>query len=101
MENEVLEVLREIRDEAKATNARLDQTNSRLETVESRLQFVEKRLTNGFSELSEKVDRMAREQAGGFVTVEGLLTKVHAAIVQNVTLLDHERRLTAIEKQRG
>jgi len=115
MDSEVVEVLKEIRDEVKGTNARLDQTNARLdqtnarldqtnarlEAVESRLQFVEKRVTNGFAGLGEKIDKLAQEQLSGFVTVEGVLSRVHAAIVHNVTLLDHERRLAAIEKQRS
>src|ERR1041385_7130397 len=48
MDSEVVEVLKEIRDGVKGTNARLESleknTNAHFETVESRLQFVEKRL---------------------------------------------------------
>jgi len=105
---EILDGVKEIREGVKETNARLasvetrlDQTNLRLESIDGRLLFVEKRLTNGFSDLSDKVDKLAREQMGGFVTIEGVLGKVHGAIVNNVTMLDHERRLTAMEKQRG
>ena len=98
MDHEVVEVLKEIRDETKATNTRLDQTNLRLEAVEGRLQFVEKRLTNGFAELTETIESAASEQATGLASVEDLLRKVHGAIVQNVTLLDHEKRITALEK---
>ena len=101
MDSEVVEVLKEIRDGVKGTNARLESleknTNAHFETVESRLQFVEKRLAG----LGEKIDKLAKEQLSGFVTVEGVLSRVHAAIVHNVTLLDHERRLAAIEKQQG
>jgi hypothetical protein len=112
MDSEVVEVLKEIRDGVKATISRLDETNARLEsletttnarleTVDARLQFVEKRIANGFATLGEKIDKLAREQLSGFVTVEGVLGRVHAAIINNVALLDHERRLNAIEKQHG
>jgi len=122
MDSEVVEVLkeirdgvREIRDDVRETNARLDTMNGRLDSIDGRLvgitgrldsidgrlQFVEKRLTNGFAELSQKIDNLARQQMGGFVSVEGVLGRVHAAIINNVALLDHERRLNAIEKQHG
>lgn len=105
---EIRDVVTEIRDGVRETNRRLDSIDGRLDsidrglkTIDGRLQFVEKRLTNGFAELSQKIDRLAREQEGGFVSIEGVLGRVHAAIVNNVTLLDHERRLTAMEKQQG
>jgi len=115
MDSEVVEVLKEIRgvlreirdgvrdiqDGVRETNARLDTMNGRLDSIDGRLQFVEKRLTNGFAELSQKIDNLARQQMGGFVSVEGVLGRVHAAIINNVALLDHERRLNAIEKQHG
>ncbi len=104
---EILDQVKGIRDEVKATNVRLDAleghavvTNKRLESIDGRLQFVEKRITTGFADLSQKVDNLAREQMAGFVSVEGVLGRVHAAIVNNVAVLDHERRLNAIEKQR-
>lgn len=108
-------VLREIRDGVREMNARLDSIDGRLDSIDGRLatitgrldsidgrlQFVEKRLTNGFGELSQKIDKLTREQMGGFVSIEGVLGRVHAALINNVALLDHERRLAAIEKQHG
>ena len=115
MDNEVLEVLKEIRDETKATNSRLDQTNSRLdqtnsrlETVESRLRFVEKRLTNGFAELTQKIEQVAKKQLAAEMHVATELTAV-ATVVRNAitqrrgfdkTVRDHEKRISALEKRR-
>ncbi|HVT02659.1 MAG TPA: hypothetical protein VHL58_04700 [Thermoanaerobaculia bacterium] len=63
MKDEMLEVLKEIRDEAKQTNHRLESlegrvetTNSRLESLEGRVQFVEKRLSAGFEGLTGRLD---------------------------------------------
>ena len=126
MDSEVVEVLKEIRDEVKATNSRLDQTNSRLdqtnsrldqtnvrlESVEGRLQFVEKRLTNGFAELSQKIETVAARQteaeirvATELVAVAGVLHEVRAAIVEKLDnykmVLDHENRINVLEKRRS
>ena len=38
MDSEVVEVLKEIRDGVRGTNARLDQTNARLESLEGRVE---------------------------------------------------------------
>ena len=108
MDNEVLEVLKEIRDETKATNSRLDQTNSRLETVETRLRFVEKRLTNGFAELTQKIEQVAKKQLAAEMHVvtelTGVATVVRTAITQrrgfDKTVRDHEKRISALEKRR-
>ena len=98
-----MEVLKEIRDGVKGTNVRL-------ETVESRLQFVEKRLTNGFKELSEKIETVAARQteaeirvATELVSVGSLLGEARAAIIQKLdnhkTVLDHEKRISSLEKR--
>jgi uncharacterized protein YoxC len=89
-----------ILDEVKGVREEVKGTNTRLDRVEGRLQFVEKRLTNGFADLSQKIDNLAREQQAGFVSIEGVLGRVHAAIVNNVAVLDHERRLADLEKPR-
>ena len=99
MDSEVVEVLKEIRDEVRGTNARLDQTNTRLESLEKRvdvgfentnarisllegrLQFVEQSVTKGFQRVTE--------------SISGLRTEITAA------LKDHEHRIRALEKQQG
>ena len=108
MDSEVVEVLKEIRDEVRGvrdevTGVRDEFKGVRdvMQSIDGRLQFVEKRLTNGFADLSQKMDNLAKEQTAGFVSIEGVLGRVHAAIVNNVAVLDHERRLTAIEKRQG
>jgi peptidoglycan hydrolase CwlO-like protein len=80
--DEVLSVLRQIRDEAKQTNARLESldgrvettnarleslegrvetTNARLESLEGRIEFLEHRVSSGFAELEM---RLATEIVG-------------------------------------
>lgn len=49
MDDEILDVLKQIRDEARGTN-------TRLESLDGRMQFLEKRMTDGFSELSGRLD---------------------------------------------
>ena len=89
--DDILEVLREIRDETKQTNVRLEslegrveqtnvrleslegrveQTNVRLESLEGRVEFLEKRTSKGFEDLSEslrqhaaRIDAVAEQQA--------------------------------------
>ncbi len=102
MDSEVVEVLKEIRDEAKQTNARLDQTNARLdqtnarleslegrvdktnarlELVEGCLRFVEKSVSKGFERLSEKIRELGKtltEQLGNQKMVLDLEHRVRA-----------------------
>jgi hypothetical protein len=59
--NEVLQVLKEIRDEAKATNARL-------ESLESRAEFLERRVSAGFEKLTAEITAVGQrlnEQLSG------------------------------------
>jgi methyl-accepting chemotaxis protein len=61
MDDEVLEVLKQIRDEVKETNSRLSVTNTRLESLEGRVDFLERRVSKGLENLSERVDRHAEQ----------------------------------------
>lgn len=89
--DEILDVLKQIRDEAKETNARLNETNTRLESLEGRVdqtntrlesleggieqsntrleslegrtEFLERRLTKGFESVVEQLESVARRQA--------------------------------------
>src|SRR4051812_44254528 len=63
MESEAVEILKEIRDEAKQTNLRLDQTNVRLESVERRFDSLEKRVSKGFEDLVTSFSALGRRQA--------------------------------------
>jgi SMC interacting uncharacterized protein involved in chromosome segregation len=60
MDGEILQVLKEIRDETRGTNARLDQTNARLEALESRTEFLERRVTAAFEKLSGEVNALGQ-----------------------------------------
>jgi chromosome segregation ATPase len=87
MDSEIITVLREIRDESKQTNLRLEslegrveqtnlrleslegrveQTNLRLESLEGRVEFVEKRLSHGLegikATLVESIDLLTKQQ---------------------------------------
>jgi hypothetical protein len=111
VENEVVEVLKEIRDEVKETNSRLDSlektTNSRFEIVETRLRFVEKGLKDGFSELTRKIVAVAERQLraeshlGQELVTTNKLPRGHAAQrkVDRATIRDHEKRITTLEKR--
>src|SRR5205814_9456843 len=101
VDSEVVEVLKEIRDGVRGTNARL-------ETVESRIQFVEKRLKSGFTELSQKIETVAKKQLEAemhvvteLVSVADVLrsgTATRKADQQTVRAL--EKRVGALEKRR-
>ena len=77
MDDQVVEILKEIRDEAKQTNVRLEslegrveqtnvqleslerrleQTNTRLESVDGRLDFLERRVSTGLAALTSRLD---------------------------------------------
>ena len=75
---EVLEVLKEIRDEVKQTNTRLDQTNTRLESLEGRVEFLEKRVTKGFSEIAVRVETYAQMTAQRQADID---VRLHSAMV--------------------
>jgi len=73
VDNEVVEVLKEIRDEVKGTNVRLDQTNTRLESLEIRVD-------TGLASLGERVDQtntrlesLEGRVESGFSTLDGRL----------------------------
>ena len=121
----MVEVLKEIRDEVKATNGRLDQTNSglaslegrvetgltslgkridktnaRLENVESRLRFVEKRLKNGLAEVSQKIETVAKKQLQAEMHVVTELVSVAALLRLGMTRRqDDQKSMRALEKR--
>ena len=49
--NLTVQILREIRDEAKKTNARLDDTNARLDDTNARLDLLQTEVREGFAGL--------------------------------------------------
>ncbi len=108
MNGEVLEVLKEIRDEAKQTNVRLEQTNIRLASLEGRVDFLEKRTSSGFANLSERLEALARQQAESEIRLATEVVSL-ADVTRDVRdlfarklddhhmVLNHEERLRTIE----
>ena len=102
-----MEVLKEIRDEVRATNGRLDQTNSRLGSLESRveqgvtglseridltnsrLESLEHRVEQGMAGLSERID-LTNSRLGSLETRVG---------ETNTRLETVEGRLRFVEKR--
>ena len=112
MDAEILDVLKEIRDEAKATNVRL-------ESLEGRVDFLERRTSKGLENLSqelqasrERADLLARQQAESEIR---LTTEVVALadVTRDVRdllsrklddhemVLQHEQRIKTLETQGG
>jgi len=99
------QILIEIRDEIRATNARLDQTNARLDQTNERLDA-------RIDQTNERLDRLERRQVEAEVRVTTQLVEVASGIrelrdlivqdrVLRDTLVDHERRLIALERPRA
>jgi len=98
------EILVEIRNEIRTlrgdlsgridqTNARLDQTNSRLDQTNARLERLERRQTESEVRISTEL-----------VAVVGAVNHLCDAILEDRELrnqvVDHERRITALESRR-
>jgi len=82
-ESATLKVLREIPDELKGTNVRLDGTNVRLDRLESRVAAVESRIAALENRQTETEIRLATE----IIAVAGAVGD------------DHERRPAAFERR--
>lgn len=110
MNGDVLEVLKEIRDEAK-------QTNVRLASLEGRVEFLEKRTTKGFENLNEelqahgqRIDEAVRHQAEieirlttEVVSLSQLIRDVRDVLQErredHLMMLNHEERITSLESR--
>lgn len=106
--DEILEVLKEIRDEAK-------QTNTRLESLEGRVQFVERRLSSGFEGLTgrldtyvERLDLITRRQTDGefrlsseVLSLADVTREVRDLLSRKLDdhqqVAEHEQRIRALE----
>ena len=118
----ILEVLREIRDEARQTNHRLaslegrvDQTNQRLASLEGRVGFLEQRTAKGFEDLNghlaahvERIEALTRRQtdselrlATEVLSLADVTRQVRDLISKKLDdharVTDHEERIRAIE----
>jgi predicted nuclease with TOPRIM domain len=105
MDEQVVEILKEIRDEAK-------QTNSRLESLGGHVDALEHRLSEGFQLLTEQIDFVNRRQtetelrlATEVVSLAGYVRELRDTIAikldDHVAVLDHEKRIQTLEDHFG
>jgi chromosome segregation ATPase len=94
-----LEVLKQIRDEAKATNARLGTTNNRLETMDGRLETMDGRLEKLERRQSEMEVRLATELVAVANAVRQLRDTLVADRDLRKTVAAHEKRISSLEQQ--
>ena len=121
MDSEIITVLREIRDESKQTNLRLEslegrveQTNLRLESLEGRAEFLEKRLSHGLEGIkttfAESIDLLTKQQteseprlASEVVSLADVTREVRDLLSGRLDdhrmVLEHEERLKSIENR--
>ena len=107
MDSEIITVLREIRDESK-------QTNLRLESLEGRVEFLEKRLSHGLegikTTLVESIDLLTKQQteselrlASEVVSLADVTREVRGLLSGRLDdhrmVLEHEERLKSIENR--
>lgn len=89
-----LVVLREIRDELKGTNQRLDRVEERVEALGHRLEALEHRQAEGETRLASEL-----------IAVGKVMGEVRDLLRDRFDLRDrvdeHERRLVALERQIG
>lgn len=103
-----LAVLREIRDEVRNTNGRIDQTNGRLDQTVHRLDQTVDRL----DQTIDRIDRLERRQVEMEVRLSTELVAVTGAVRELGPLLkedramrakvdNHDQRIAALEKKVG
>jgi hypothetical protein len=106
MDSEIITVLREIRDESK-------QTNLRLESMEGRVEFLEKRLSHGLesikTSLVESIDVLTKQQteselrlASEVVSLADVTREMRDLLsgrLDDRMVLEHEERLKSIENR--
>ena len=94
-------LLREIRDEIRSTNQRLDATNQRLDATNQRLESVDDRVGRLEQRHVDGEVRLATE----IVAVVGAVRDLRDAILEDRDLrdrvVDHERRIRSLERGRS
>ncbi len=86
-----VEILKQIRDEARKTNERLDQTNERLDQTNERLGKLEHRQ-------SETEVRLASELVALSKAVDGVRDLLATRLDLKEKVDEHERRIVALEQ---
>jgi chromosome segregation ATPase len=96
-----LNVLKEIRDEVRKTNERLDQTNERLDQTNERLDGTNERLDRVERRQTEAEVRLATE----LVALSSAVREVRDLLTANLNVRDkieqHEARISALERKAG
>ena len=100
-ESATLKVLREIPDELKGTNVRLDGTNVRLDRLESRVAAVESRIAALANRQTETEVRLATEIIAVARAVGEVRDLLRDGLAMRAQVDDHERRLSALENRGG
>ena len=86
MSDEVtIEILKSIRDEIRGTNARIDGLDKRLETTNERIDHLEHSTTS-------RLERLEKRQVETEIRLATEIVAVAGAV-------DHEKRLSALEKR--
>ena len=120
---EVVTILREIRDEARQTNVKLDQVNTRLDSIDGRLEsmdgrldqmngrlesidgrvdFMDRRMTKGFERLSRQFGEVETRLVPQMVSAAGSMREVRdmleVKLDDHAMVIDHEHRIKALER---
>jgi predicted nucleic acid-binding Zn-ribbon protein len=96
-----LRVLREIRDELKGTNKRLESVDSRLGSVDGRLVAVEERVVGLERRQTETEVRLATEIIAVATAVGEVRDLLRERLDDRVRVDEHERRIAALERRVG
>ena len=98
-----IEILKDIRDGVRSTNARIDSTNARLDTTNARLEQMR-------TDLSERIDRLEHRQVASemhlateLIAVAGAVSGLRDDLREDRALRrrvdDHERRIQGLESR--
>jgi hypothetical protein len=105
MSDLTVEILKQIRDEICATNTRLDATNTRLDATNTRLDETRVELSTRLGRLEQRQTEMEVRLATELVATVGAINNLRDAVLQGLAegrqVIDHERRITALEKRVG
>lgn len=97
MSNEMMEMLKAIREAQEVTNAKLESMDKRIESVEEKISSLEKRFNSlesrmgkGFAEVNERLERVEQSQARSEAVMERL----------SYRSIEQESEINALKKAR-
>lgn len=101
MNDLTVEILREIRDEIRSTNTRLDTTNTRLDTTNARLEATADRLDARLERLERQHVSAELHIATELVAVAAVMGEIRDGLTRDRDLrgavADHEARIRRLE----